>query len=62
MKTITVKEGFGRTFHGMPAVIVGAGPAHALYFACYEKLKWILSERKQSTLLATSKFISFTSH
>lgn len=55
MRNIVVKEGFRRTWHGMPAVVVGAGPAHAMYFACYEKLKWVLSERKQSTALATSK-------
>lgn len=28
-----------RTFRGMSAVITGAGPAHALYFSCYENLK-----------------------
>jgi len=55
MRSITVKEGFGRAWHGMPAVIAGAGPAHAMYFACYEKVKWILSERKQSNVMATSK-------
>lgn len=57
MKTITVREGYGRAFHGMPAVIVGAGPAHAMYFACYEKMKWILSERKQSSVFATGEVI-----
>ena len=57
MRTIVAKEGLGRTFHGMPAVIAGAGPAHAMYFACYEKIKWMLSERKQSTLSATCNFI-----
>ena len=28
---------------GLNATAVGAGPAHALYFACYEKLKLTLS-------------------
>lgn len=28
-----------KTFRGMSAVIAGAGPAHALYFSCYENLK-----------------------
>lgn len=29
-----------RTFgRGMPVMVVGAGPAHAMYFACYEKVK-----------------------
>ena len=55
LRSIVVKEGYGRAWHGMPAVVVGAGPAHAMYFACYEKLKWILSERKQSSVYATSR-------
>lgn len=55
MKTITVKEGYGRVWHGMPAVVAGSGPAHAMYFACYEKIKFMLSEKKQSTVLATGK-------
>lgn len=29
---------------GLNATAVGAGPAHALYFACYEKLKKTLSD------------------
>jgi solute carrier family 25 iron transporter 28/37 len=34
-----------KTFRGMSAVITGAGPAHALYFSCYENLKDILLNR-----------------
>jgi len=56
MRTITIREGYGRAWHGMPAVIAGAGPAHAMYFACYEKIKFILSnEKKQGTVFATGK-------
>jgi solute carrier family 25 iron transporter 28/37 len=33
------QEGVFRPVRGMSVVVVGAGPAHALYFACYEKLK-----------------------
>ncbi|XP_015585425.1 mitoferrin-2 isoform X2 [Cephus cinctus] len=33
------QEGFSRPIRGMGAVVVGAGPAHALYFSCYEFLK-----------------------
>lgn len=29
---------------GMNITATGAGPAHALYFACYEKLKKTLSD------------------
>ncbi|XP_023212001.1 mitoferrin-2A-like [Centruroides sculpturatus] len=37
-------EGVFRPVRGMSAVVTGAGPAHALYFACYEKLKRVLSK------------------
>ncbi|XP_067928653.1 mitoferrin-2-like [Watersipora subatra] len=53
MKSITIKEGYGRAWHGMPAVMAGAGPAHAMYFACYEKIKSVLSEKKQTTAVAS---------
>lgn len=36
-------EGASRPLRGMVAVVGGAGPAHALYFSCYEKLKRMLS-------------------
>lgn len=32
-------EGIWRPVRGINAVAGGAGPAHALYFACYEKMK-----------------------
>ncbi|XP_034937103.1 mitoferrin-2 isoform X2 [Chelonus insularis] len=32
-------EGVFRPIRGMGAMVVGAGPAHALYFSCYEFLK-----------------------
>lgn len=38
------QEGILRPIRGMTAVIVGAGPAHALYFSCYEKAKVVLSK------------------
>uniref|UniRef100_H2ZH07 Mitoferrin-1 n=1 Tax=Ciona savignyi TaxID=51511 RepID=H2ZH07_CIOSA len=37
--TITKREGAARLLRGMSAMVVGAGPAHAMYFACYEKVK-----------------------
>ncbi|XP_057244553.1 mitoferrin-1-like, partial [Malurus melanocephalus] len=37
-------EGLGRPFRGIHVTALGAGPAHALYFACYEQLKRQLSE------------------
>ncbi|XP_028815343.1 mitoferrin-2 [Denticeps clupeoides] len=36
---IVQTEGVWRPMRGLNATAVGAGPAHALYFACYEKLK-----------------------
>lgn len=37
-------EGVLRPVRGMSAVVIGAGPAHALYFSCYEFLKNILTQ------------------
>lgn len=37
-------EGIWRPIRGLNVTAVGAGPAHALYFACYEKLKKSLGD------------------
>lgn len=37
-------EGIWRPIRGLNVTAVGAGPAHALYFACYERLKKVLSD------------------
>jgi len=34
-----LSEGLLRPMRGFSTVLLGAGPAHALYFSCYEKLK-----------------------
>lgn len=39
-------EGALRPVRGMAAVVGGAGPAHALYFSCYEKMKRLLSSSR----------------
>ena len=36
-------EGASRPFKGMSVMVMGAGPAHAMYFACYEKMKRLIS-------------------
>jgi solute carrier family 25 iron transporter 28/37 len=36
-------EGIRRTVRGLSAVVLGAGPAHALFYACYEKTKATLN-------------------
>ncbi|XP_072177494.1 mitoferrin-2-like isoform X2 [Diadema setosum] len=43
LTTIIRNEGANGTVRGINAVALGAGPAHALYFACYEKVKSVLS-------------------
>ncbi|XP_039630619.1 mitoferrin-2 isoform X1 [Polypterus senegalus] len=37
-------EGIWRPVRGLNVTAIGAGPAHALYFACYEKLKKTLGD------------------
>lgn len=37
-----------RSFRGIGAVVCGAGPAHAFYFALYERIKTILVSRTNS--------------
>ncbi|XP_055518131.1 mitoferrin-1-like isoform X1 [Leucoraja erinacea] len=37
-------EGIWRPLRGLNAMVVGAGPAHAMYFACYEQMKRTLSD------------------
>jgi hypothetical protein len=39
MFTITKVEGFRSLWRGLSSVVVGAGPAHAVYFATYETVK-----------------------
>ncbi|CAH8594233.1 unnamed protein product [Heterobilharzia americana] len=40
---LVLQEGISRTLKGSGAVIWGAGPAHAAYFGCYEKMKSYLA-------------------
>ncbi|KAK5882418.1 hypothetical protein CesoFtcFv8_021005 [Champsocephalus esox] len=44
LRRIIATEGLWRPMRGLNATAVGAGPAHALYFASYEKLKKTLSD------------------
>ncbi|XP_028313825.1 mitoferrin-2-like [Gouania willdenowi] len=43
LRQIVRTEGLWRPVRGVNVLAVGAGPAHALYFACYEKIKFSLS-------------------
>lgn len=42
-------EGMLRPVRGMSAVVTGAGPAHALYFSCYEKMKRVFSRTEHGS-------------
>ncbi|XP_065103741.1 mitoferrin-1 [Paramisgurnus dabryanus] len=44
LKRIVQTEGLLRPFRGLNITVLGAGPAHALYFACYEQIKLSLSD------------------
>ncbi|CAJ1054092.1 mitoferrin-2-like [Xyrichtys novacula] len=44
LQQIVRTEGVWRPIRGVNVLAVGAGPAHALYFACYEKIKFSLSD------------------
>ncbi|OBS66758.1 hypothetical protein A6R68_04694, partial [Neotoma lepida] len=43
-KRIIQTEGFWRPLRGLNVMIMGAGPAHAMYFACYENMKRTLND------------------
>lgn len=45
------QESIKRPFKGIGAVVIGAGPSHALYFSCYEYLKETLVQKS-----ATAKY------
>ncbi|XP_075960988.1 mitoferrin-1 isoform X2 [Anarhichas minor] len=48
LKRIIQTEGVFRPLRGLNITMMGAGPAHALYFACYERVKRSLSDVMQS--------------
>ncbi|XP_059910842.1 mitoferrin-1 isoform X3 [Gadus macrocephalus] len=48
LKRIIQTEGLFRPLRGLNITMLGAGPAHALYFACYEQAKHSLSHTFQS--------------
>lgn len=46
MREMVRQEGFFRPLRGASAVVIGAGPAHALYFSSYEFTKEALAKMK----------------
>lgn len=53
-------EGVLRPLRGMSVMVISAGPAHALYFSCYEKMKRVFSgtETGARNPLAQGTFLS----
>ena len=49
---IVTQENPRALFRGITVVLSGAGPAHALYFSCYEYAKNLLSQGSRSSVLA----------
>lgn len=47
-------EGYLRPMRGMGTVIIGSGPAHALYFASYEHLKKKISHQTSLSMTVSS--------
>ncbi|OMH84817.1 putative mitochondrial carrier [Zancudomyces culisetae] len=50
IKLISTTEGFKALWRGVASVCIGAGPAHALYFASYEKAKTMLGGSDDSKM------------
>ena len=44
------KEGILRFWSGMPALMLGVVPAHALYFSVYEIIRWKFRISESSTV------------
>lgn len=59
-RTIYQKEGFKAFYRGIGVVIVGAGPAHALYFSAYEKSKYYLSAKADKPLSTAASAVVAT--
>jgi hypothetical protein len=43
INTIYAQEGFGSLWRGLNSVLLGSGPAHALYFGSYEFFKSVFT-------------------
>ncbi|KAJ3397414.1 Fe(2+) transporter, partial [Chytridiales sp. JEL 0842] len=46
LSRIWTTEGFSALWRGVNSVVVGAGPAHALYFATYEHVKDLMGVKE----------------
>jgi len=57
--TIASTESPRTLFRGIGVVASGAGPAHALYFSCYETTKNYLSGNNRSNVLAQGDLLLY---
>jgi len=49
-------EGVRMTLRGISATVYGSGPAHALYYSSYEKVKALLSRADHSNHIAHGQY------
>ncbi|KAJ2502992.1 Fe(2+) transporter [Coemansia sp. RSA 1972] len=52
LRSISTTEGMRTLYRGVMSVVLGAGPAHAVYFATYEHTKKILANGQANALAA----------
>ena len=51
---IVKTEGVFRPIQGVTPMALGAGPAHAVYFACYEHIKKVLTPMSRNSMVPDS--------
>ena len=56
---IVKTEGVFRPIQGVTPMALGAGPAHAVYFACYEHIKKILTPMSRNSKVPESAVHAF---
>ena len=54
MRAVVKREGVRGLYRGVTAMAMGAGPAHAIYFATYEKAKDLYGGNRQGYQLAAT--------
>lgn len=61
IRSVVGQEGFARLWRGVWSVVIGAGPAHAIYFGSYEQSKKLLGADSTDVLrLGASGIIATT--
>ncbi|KAJ2311302.1 Fe(2+) transporter, partial [Coemansia sp. RSA 2702] len=52
LRSISTTEGMRSLYRGVMSVVLGAGPAHAVYFATYEQTKKVLAGGNANAMAA----------